>query len=224
MATDRLKIYNGTLLLCGETRLASLAENRDPRHLLDVVWGDGGVRYCLEQGQWRFAQRSVRVDYDPDFTPEFGFQRAFAKPTDWVATSGVFSDESMRQPLIHYADEAGFWYSDYDELYVRYISDHADFGGDFSLWPASFTEYVKAYFASKIIHRLPGSAERIERILGTDGTGRKNGILAAALLTARNKDAMAGPVTFPNRGTWAASRHRGRGGRSDGGSITNLIG
>jgi hypothetical protein len=107
VATDRLKIYNGALLLCGERQLATLSENREPRFLLDLVWNDGGVRYCLEQAQWHFAMRSSRFDYDPSIVPEWGFNRAFTKPDDWVSTSGVFQDEFMKTPLTDYADEQG---------------------------------------------------------------------------------------------------------------------
>ena len=166
MATTRLLLYNGALLLCGEGELSSLSENREPRILLDHVWNDGGVRYCLEQAQWHFAMRASRFDYDASIVPDWGFQRAFAKPTDWVATSGVFQDEYMRTPLTQYADEIAYWWSDFDEIYVRYVSDHANYGGDFAKWPASFTDYVKAYFAGRIVHRLPGSGEKREFLLG----------------------------------------------------------
>jgi hypothetical protein len=57
-----------------------LSENREARFLLDLVWNDGGVRYCLEQAQWHFAMRSSRFDYDPAVVPDWGFNRAFTKP------------------------------------------------------------------------------------------------------------------------------------------------
>lgn len=223
MATDRLKIYNGALLLCGDRQLASLSENREPRHLLDLVWNDNGVRYCLEQAQWHFAMRASRLDYEPSVAPEWGFQRAFDKPDDWVATSGIWTDAYMTSPLTAYADEKDFWFCEETEIYVKYVSDDASYGMDYAKWPASFTEYVKAYFASRIVHKLPGSSARAEALLGSDGTGHKNGILHAALVTAKNKAAMTQPVTFPSRGTWARARRGGTIGR-DGGSTSQLIG
>lgn len=225
MATDRLKIYNGALLLCGERQLANLSENREPRHLLDLVWNDGGVRFCLEQAQWHFAMRASRLDYNPSVAPEWGFPKAFDKPTDWVATSGVFVDEYMSTPLVHYADEVSYWFADVEEIYVKYVSDDTTYGSDLAKWPYTFTEYVKAFFASKIVHKLPGGASRIEALLGADGSGQKSGILHAALLAAKNKSAMTQPVTFPSRGTWAAARHRGVGSqRGDRGNTNQLIG
>jgi hypothetical protein len=215
-----LKLYNGALLICSERSLASLSENREPRALLDLVWNDGGVRFCLEQAQWHFAMRASRLDYNPSIEPEWGFSRVFDKPTDWVLTSGVFSDEFMRAPLIQYADEVMYWFCDQDEIFVKYVSDAATYGMDFAKWPASFVDYVKAYFASRIIRKLPGGAEKVEDICHP-----KTGVLARALAIAKNKAAMTQPTTFPTRGTWAQARHAGATRyRSDGGSTTRLIG
>lgn len=221
--TDRLRIYNGALLLCGERALNALDENTEPRHLLDLVWNDEGLRYCLEQGLWHFAMRSSELDYNPSIEPSWGFARGFDKPDDWVSTAGVFSDERLNNPLLAYADEINYWFSDETIIYVQYVSDDAAYGMDLGKWPSSFTDYVKAYFAGRIIHRLPGSAEKREFLLGPPGREDK-GHVNRTLLIAKNKAAMVNPATFPSRGTWAAARHRGQGYRRDGGSTTNLIG
>lgn len=218
MATDRLKLYNGALLICGDRQLASLTENREPRFLLDLVWNDSGVRFCLEQAQWHFAMRASRLDYNPSVAPDWGFPRAFDKPTDWIATSGVWQDEFMKTPLTDYADEVSYWWANVDEIFVRYVSDDVTYGMDFAKWPASFTDYVKAYFASRVIRKLPGGSDKVDDICHP-----KKGVLARALLIAKNKSAMAGPATFPTRGTWSRARH-GQSRARDGGSTTQLIG
>jgi hypothetical protein len=126
----------------------------------------------------------------------------------------------MTSPLTQYADEIMYWFCDRDEIFVKYVSDDATYGGDFAKWPASFTDFVKAYFASRIIRKLPGGAAKIEDI-----TDPKKGVLARTLMIAKNKSAMTQPATFPSRGTWAAARHRGTGrGWSDGGNTNSLIG
>jgi hypothetical protein len=122
-APTKLTLYNDALLLCGERFLASLTEEREPRRLLDRAWDGGAVRACLEMGQWGFAMRTIQLDYDSGIQPDFGYARAFVKPTDWVLTSGLCSDEFFRSPLTRYTDEAGYWYSDLDTIYVRYVSD-----------------------------------------------------------------------------------------------------
>lgn len=219
MATTRLKLYNGALLIAKERSLASLTENREPRRLLDEVWNDGGVRYCLEQGQWKFAMRAARLDYDPSIAPDWGYKRGYPKPTDWVDTSAVCTDAYFRSPLLDYADEVGYWFADIDQIYVKWVSDDANYGSDLSKWPATFTDYVKAHFAGQIVGKLTNDNGLIDRI-----THPKNGIEAQNRLTAKNRDAMAGPATFPARGRWASAR-AGRGSIwRDGGSQSSLIG
>ncbi len=223
MATTRLKIYNGALLYAGQREIASLTVNEEARRLLDNVWNDGGVQYCLEEGQWRFAMCSAKFAYDTGVTPQFGYRRAFAKPTDYVNTSAVCQDEYFNAPLLQYSDEVGFWFSDLDEIYVKYVSNGANYGMNLAGWPTTFTEFVKAYFAWRIAGKLTGGDKIVERLKST--TNPHRGILPEALLAAKNRDAMAGPTTFPARGSWVRSREGGRvGSWGDGGNRSSLIG
>ena len=213
--TDRLSIYNGALLVCGERFLSTLTENREPRRLLDQVWASNGVKTCLERGQWNFAMRTVQIDYDPGVEPAFGYARAFQKPSDWVLTSSLCADEFFRSPLTRYFDEAAYWYSDLDTLFVRYVSNDDTYGGDLNAWPESFREYVEAYFASKIIVRLSNSESELVRV---------EKIRDARLKTAKSRAAMAEPTSFPARGNWGLARNRFPARRDGGGTSGNLIG
>jgi hypothetical protein len=116
-------LYNSALTICGERTLASLTEDREPRRLLDLVWDNDGVKTCLEGGQWKFAMRTIRIDFSTTITPDFGYKRAFEKPSDWCATSALCSDEYFSSPLTEYVDENNVWYAELDEIYVRYVSD-----------------------------------------------------------------------------------------------------
>lgn len=207
--TTKLTIFNGALLVAKERFLSSLTENSEPRRLLDYVWDNGGVRACLEEGQWNFAMRTVQVDYDPTIEPDFGSARAFSKPSDWVRTVALCQDGHFRAPLTQYTDEAGYWYADQDTIYLRYVSDDANYGTDYNAWPKSFEDFVHAHFASKIIGKLQGAdTERIKEV----ETKRKK-----ALLEAKNKCAMTGPAQFTAPGSWSMARMRGAN-RRDGGS------
>lgn len=211
--TDKLSIFNGSLLVAKERFLVSLSEDREPRRLLDYVWDNGGVKACLEEAQWHFAMRTIQIDYDPGIEPSFGYSRAFQKPADWVLTSALCSDEFFKVPLLRYFDEAGYWYSDIDTLYVRHVSNDANYGMDLNAWPESFKEFVHAHFASRIIGKLQGAdSERIKEVMGL----RKR-----CLDIAKNKCAMAGPVQFPAPGGWVTARHYGVN-RRDGGSRTEF--
>jgi len=221
MATSRLKLYNRALSICGETVLAALTENRKPRHLLDQAWDADVVKEALENGQWRFARRTQRIDYDPDITPEFGPRRAFGRPSDWCATCALSASEYMTPPLLAVREEGGHWYADVDEIYLSYVSDGSAYGGDYSLWPVQFAEYVATMMAGKIVLSLTADKARWQAILHP-----RTGSLRDARLKARNHDSMGEPVRFPPPSSWLLSRggRRGRGTRSDGGSTGSLTG
>lgn len=212
--TTRLQVYNDALLLCGEALISSLTESREGRRLLDHAWDSGEVEGCLEKGQWAFAMRTVLLDYDPSVTPSFGYRRAFSKPTDWLATSAVCSDEYFRSPLTQYADESGYWYCDLDELYVRYVSNGDTYGMNLTIWPQAFSDFVAASLANKIVRKLTGSAERVKDV---------DEALKRAKFEAASHNAMGEPTKFPAPSSWNSARNRGSR-RRDGGGRGSLIG
>jgi hypothetical protein len=219
MALPQLTLYNDALLLAGERFLASLTEEREPRRLLDQVWGQAAdadaVVACLEMGQWNFAMRTQQIDYDTNIEPGFGYARAFDKPTDWVGTCAVCEDEFMRVPLTRYFEESGFWYSDLDTIYVRFISKDTGYGFNDEMWPRIFHEVVAEYLCTRIIRKITNSDSE-----ETESKKRLN----EKLLRAKNLAAMAQPTMFPARGQWGLARNRFPN-RRDGGNINgNLIG
>ncbi len=222
--TTRLDIYNRALLICGERFLASLAEEREPRRLLDHVWNTGGNDACLARGQWWFAMRTVMIDYDPSIAPTFGYRKAFTKPSDWIMTSAVCSDEFFQTPLLGYAFEPNQWYADITPIYVKYVSNDAAFGGDLAAWPPAFMEYVATYYASQIIAKLAGDKTAQEsKIYGPPGAPEK-GLLHHALHVAKSEAAMTQPTQYMAQGNWIRARRGRRTGFRDRGNGGNLIG
>jgi len=79
-SVQQLGLYNMACTLCGERVLASLTENRESRRLLDQAWTDGNggaIQFCLEQGLWSWAIRSMAYTYSPSVQPLYGYQYAF---------------------------------------------------------------------------------------------------------------------------------------------------
>lgn len=213
--TTKLRLFNNALRYCGERSIATLTENREPRRLLDDVWDDGGVDACLEEGLWKFATRSMKIDFDPTIVPDFGLTRAFAKPSDWVKTGAMCSDEYYDVPLTRYQHENNYWYADLDEIYVQYVSNHTSYGNDLSLWPKTFTDFVAAYFANEICWKLTTNGETLNKV---------EGFLAANRKTAKSKDAWNQPQKFPAPGNWSTSRGRLSGDNRDRGNRGRLLG
>lgn len=202
--TDRLDVYNGALRRLGSRRLASLTENREPRRVLDGIWNNGAlVNYALERGEWNFALRSVQGAYNASITPGFGFRRAFDKPDDFRRLAGLSADEYFRRPLTaeEYTDEGGYWLSDNDTLYIRYVSSHDNYGYDSSRWTESFRYYLETCMALEACERITNSDTKMQLI---ERDQRKY------LTQAKSTDAMQEGVKFRPAGAWASSRGGGR--------------
>lgn len=205
MATTatKLSIFNGALRLMKESPLTQnevTNNTREPARLLNAVWSDGGVDDCLESGQWKFARRSVLLDYTPSVEPDTdfgGYQHAFVKPEDFIRTCGIWTDGSMGQPLTAYREENGYWVSDAETMVVAYVSNDDAFGLDYSLWPQSFRKFVHAHFASEIAGPLTSQGKELLQL-------RK-----MLLRDALSIDGMADPTKFVPAGSWVRARGGG---------------
>jgi hypothetical protein len=210
--TTQLQLYNGAALHLGERRLVALTDDNELRRSLDDVWEGGDIKdWFLEQGAWNFAMRAVELTYSPSITPDFGYEYAFDKPSDWIRTAGVSSDEYFRTPL-DYMDEQDYLFASIDTIYVRYVSNDSEYGYDLTRWPPTFVEWCKSYLAYKVALRVTGSATIRDTMYK----------LQSRLLTeARSRDAMNDAISYPPSGTWTRSR---LGKQGDRGSRSNLIG
>jgi hypothetical protein len=192
---SKLGLYNDALLILGERKLASLAEAREPRRALDDAY-DSAVSYCLERGFWNFAMRAIQADSSASVTPTFGFNYAFAKPSDFVRLHSFGGTETFDPPLMTIVDEPNYWYANVDPLYVRYVSNDTAYGLDLSLWSETFADYVANRLAVKTCKRITGKSP--------DDTMKADE--KRALAVAKSKDAMDEPPGFPPRGSWVNSR------------------
>jgi hypothetical protein len=204
--TTKLGLYNGALRLCKERKLATITENRQPRHLLDDAWADGqtegAVKRCLELGQWTFATRTQEIYASSSVEPDFGYRNAFDQPTDMVDIIALCSDQYLENPLTRYIDERHYWYADIDPIYVSYVSNDPSYGADLSLWPQSFADMVEAELARQICGSLTGADNAYVEKIYKD-----------RLIIAKSGDAMRKPTRFMPEGSWSAARRGGWGNR-----------
>lgn len=215
MATTRLSLYNGALLECGERSIASLEENGETRRLLDRAWEANLVDSVLMDGQWKFATRTVELVASTDVTPPFGYLKAYDKPADHIRTVGLCSDPYMNCPLLAYAQEQDYFFTDAEPIYMSYVSNDAQYGGDLSRWPTDFVQYVHVYLASRIIKKLNQSE-----------TDRKTlySLVKSRLLAAKSGDAMEGPTKFLPMGRFVRARLGSGRSHQDRGLRNRLIG
>lgn len=195
---SKLSIYNNALVQhLGARKLSSLSENRPSRKHLDAVWDGEFIGRVLEKGQWNQAIRTIESVYDPDITPSFGFQYVHSKPSDWVRTVAISSNEFLSPPLMSYTDENGYWNCDVQTLYVSYISDDDAYGGDIASWPESVVEYAEVLLASRVCKAVTGDDQLAKDLMA---------IAAAYKTEAKSVDQMNQPDKRPPLNSWARSR------------------
>lgn len=196
---SRLSVYNDALGHLGERSLSSLTENGEARRRLDNAW-DAVLAECLEAGFWNFASRTIEIDPSDTVEPQFGYTLAFVKPSDWLKTVTISGNERLDPPLQFYEDEGSYWFADVEPLYVRYVSNGADYGLNPAIWAPSFAKYVGYALAMRTCKGISGSNP--PEWLRDD--------YKKALQTARSRDALNQPPGQTPQGSWVMSRNGGQ--------------
>jgi hypothetical protein len=155
--------------------------------VLDSYWSDA-VAYCLSQGLWKFAKRTVQIDNDAALTPQFGFNYRFAIPSDFVRVILVSTSPNMDPPLLQYSEEAGFWYANLTPIYVAYVSNDPTYGRNLAAWPAHFVDYVTLRLARYSAFRITGDARMREELKSAEDRARR---------VAKAEEAMDEPPGLP---------------------------
>ncbi len=189
MATQT-DLYNGAARLLKERRFADITTDDVPlRYELDNVYADA-LAFMLEQGQWNFASRSASVA--GSVSSNRGFSYRFTKPSDFVRLISISASASYYPPLETYDEDGAYWYCNETTVYVTYVSDHASYGGNLTLWPQTYAKAVEAYLAMEVGPHLTKSDELIARVAQT---------YEAALQLALAKDAINRTVRIASSGT-----------------------
>lgn len=194
--SSKLAVYQEALEHLGLRPLSDISENVEPRRACDAAW-DTTLRFCLEQGFWKWAIRGVIMIAEEGIDTTFGYSTAYLKPDDWLRTYVISENENFEPALMRYSDENGYWFADADPIYVKYVSDDAAFGTNLTVWPETFAAYVAVRLARRICKRLTNSEDLFQRLFKQEKMAKAD---------AMSKDAINGGPARPPVGTWASSR------------------
>ncbi len=212
MATKQ-GLYTGAMYALGNRKVLT-TESNEARRALDDVYDDV-LKECLEESSWNFAMETVKIDADTGIEPEFGYTEVFAKPSDWLRTYAISSDETFQFPLMRYTDDGDTWSSDETPIYVKYTSDDTGLGLDLTRWTQHFTRYVELELAARVVFRLVQDERTQMKVLDMRDRARTR---------AKNHDSMDEPnPKFKPAGSWSTSRI-GRSGFGDRGRRNSLTG
>lgn len=203
--TSRLALYNRALQLLGQRPLAALTDNNRARRELDTAWDNNAVQEVLEEGHWNYALRTVKLGASTSIEPDFGYTYAFAKPLDLVRLHAIAYDEFFHSPILQYANEAGYWFCNIDEIYVQYVSNDTAYGNSLGDMPESLQAYLCHLLAVRVGMPLTHDKALLE--------GLKRD-LQRAKLNAMTQDASNQGVAFTPMGSWGRARLAGFGPRN----------
>src|SRR5688572_21893065 len=158
MSTNKLEVYNRALDLIGEQRLVHLSQLRLSRHALDNVY-DFVLSECLSQGMWFFAMRVSSLTSTSLPTPDFGFNYAFAIPSDRIYPYMLFKTAEGLIRLDDYTEISDVYLTRVTPVYLEYTSNDASYGKNLTNWPYPFARYVTSVLASKICYQITRNAE-----------------------------------------------------------------
>jgi hypothetical protein len=158
MAT-KLTVYNDALQLCKERKLSAVDEATASRRYLDTAWDSGLLGSILEDTDWNFCMLVEKVDYDAAApATEFGHDYTFSLPTDIARISGVYSDESLSQPLTNHDVEGDKIYASVQTLYLAYVPGATTVEADIANWPDTFARHVAGQLALDAVEQLSSGA------------------------------------------------------------------
>ena len=213
VGTTKQKLWDGAMTELGH-RNVSTSENGPPRRTLDLVY-DKVVEECLSEASWNFAMKSQQLDSDTGVTVNFGQQRIFAKPSDWLRTFALSADEEFSIPLTGYLDEKSRIIADATPIYAQFVSNDTGAGLDLNKWPIKFTRYVECELADRTCMRLTGDKKLKEDIEGRTHREKRE---------AKAADAMDESIKFRPMSSWASARLSQQRSRWDRGKRDTLIG
>ena len=196
MTATQLSVFNDCATYLGERKFSSTSESRDVVRTLNQIWSKE-IDWCLENGYWNFAIRRQSISHSGSVTPAFGYANAFDKPSDWIRTFVVSDNDQLDPPLLRFRDEGGVFYADCDPLYIGFVSNDASYGGNLSLWPTSFQDFLALRLAFRACPRTTAN-ENLLKALDDQLTKAKKKAMAV--------DSMNNPPQFMPPGTWVRSR------------------
>lgn len=198
LSSDWFAIYNDALMIMGLDPITSTTDDSNRRYRLSQALSSGIVEELMEDLSWQFGLETELLEYDSGIEPDFGYARAFEKPANLHRIDGLYIDEYQRVPLKFYQDEGDYFYCDYTEIYLVYVTK------TFLTVPSSWPTYFKKLVAAKM-------AKDAAPVLRSEGANLQNAIDVFEDRESRAKsiDAMQSPPRVIAQGSWTGSRWKG---------------
>ena len=187
-------IANVALRLVGGTRITSLTQAPPNANAVNDIYAQ--IRDDMLEFPWNFATQRVQLA-QLSTTPSFGYDYAYALPSDWAYTISVHDNDAGYGTIDYREEQVGsqkVLSTDHTSVYLTYVKKETDP----NLMPASFRMALSSALARNLAITVANS-----NVLEDQLSGRAEKDLARA----KSIDALS---SFPEprpRGTWANSRN-----------------
>ena len=194
---SRVDVINSALSRIGAKRIANPDADVKNANLTRVAYDDI-LESLLRSHAWNFATKRAKLAQLSD-VPVFGFDHAYAVPTDWLRTVSVSPDSEATQSTIRYKMELvgtsnqRTILASVDDLYMRYVALITDV----NLWVADFKQAMIFSLARDMAIPIASSNELHDKM------DRK---AISWLSKARSSDAMGATPERRPRGSWITRR------------------
>ena len=193
---SQVEIVNNALVEIGEQTITSMTQGTKAARVANRVW-DSVRRDMLVRYRWNFAKGRASLAADAS-APEFGYQRKFPVPEDFLSLIGVYdSAEDLRNytATTHpYNLEAGHVLSDETVLYITYIKNITDT----AQFDPAFENALVYKLALRLAPDLTGGSERIKQL---------SELFGDAIRTAKFSNAIQNSPEVIQASTWVDARH-----------------
>lgn len=200
LTVEWLPIYNDAAQILGKPHFTSIDDATVLKVMFDVARNSRLVDAMLEMTNWNWPTASAALEHNSRLEPQWGYQYTHEKPRDLHRLDGLFVDEMMQHALTRYQDEGINIYSNYQTVYIRYVS--SDYLHNIAKWPAHFRRLVAGRLAFDVRNdpRCELDPQRRAEV-GLEYEMRKQ--------EAESVDTMQSPPIVISEGSWARSRYYG---------------
>ena len=202
--TTKLSVFTAAMVSLGNSPLASTSDNVPAARTLGYIWDDC-LAFMIEAGMWKFAAcpaalstASASTAVCGGSTTPMGFHYGYTLPSDYVRMIAISDNNRHRPTLPDFDIQGGTLFCDASQLYIKYVSNSTGYGYASTNWTPAFTKAIADQLALRAAPLLlAASATKIEQL---EKKAR------ASLFTAKQRDAVNNPESWPPPGRLVRSR------------------
>lgn len=202
--TSKLSVWNAALVTLGNYPLASTGDNVSAARTLNSVWDDT-LAFMIEAGMWKFAAcptamstTSASTAISGGSTTPMGFHYGYALPSDYVRIIAISDNNRYRPTLIDWDIQENVLFCDASKVYLKYVSNSTGYGYASTNWTPAFTKALSDELALRAAPLLLAASQtKIEQL---EKKAKQS------LFTAKQRDAMQNPESWPPPGRLVRSR------------------